>query len=88
MEGSRNKIFDEMASFWRNFDFFAFLGVLGVRGTSVFFGAPKRVKFAIFLSLPDPGCRGDPQVGFHSDCVVSWYGLGAIEALFWIQGPL
>ena len=88
MGGSRKNSFDETAAFRPNFDFFAFSGVLGVRGTCVFFRAPKRVKFAIFLILPDPGCRGDPQVGFHSDCVVSWYGLGAIEALFWIQGPL
>ena len=44
MGGSRNKSFDETASFWRNFDFFAFLGVLGVRGTCVFSGTPKRAK--------------------------------------------
>ena len=44
MGGSRNQSFDEMASFWRNFDFFAFLGVLGVRGTCVFSGTPKRPK--------------------------------------------
>ena len=44
MGGSRNKSFDEMASFWRNFDFFAFLGVLGVQGTCVFSGATKRAK--------------------------------------------
>ena len=44
MGGSRNKSFDETASFWRNFDFFAFLGVLGARGTCVFSGSPKRPK--------------------------------------------
>ena len=44
MGGSRNKSFDETASFWRNFDFFAFWGVLGVRGTCVFSGTPKRAK--------------------------------------------
>ena len=44
MGGSRNKIFDETASFWRNFDFFAFSRVLGVRGTCVFSGTPKRAK--------------------------------------------
>ena len=34
-----------MASFWRNFDFFfAFLGVLGVRGPCVFSGTTKRAK--------------------------------------------
>ena len=44
MGGSRNKSFDEAASFWRNFNFFAFLGVLGVRGTCVFSGTPHRPK--------------------------------------------
>ena len=44
MGGSRKKSFDETASFWRNFDFFAFLGVLGVRGTCVFSGTPHRSK--------------------------------------------
>ena len=44
MGGSRNKSFDETASFWRNLDFFAFLGVLGVRGTGVFSGTPQRPK--------------------------------------------
>ena len=44
MAGSRNKSFDETASFWRNFDFFAFSGVLGVQGTCVFSGMPRRPK--------------------------------------------
>ena len=44
MGGSRNKSFDETASFWRNFDFFAFWGVLGVRDTCVFSVTPQRPK--------------------------------------------
>ena len=44
MGGSRIKSFDETASFWRNSDFFAFLGVLGVGGTCVFSGTPQRPK--------------------------------------------
>ena len=44
MGGSRNKSFDETASFWRDFVFCAFLGVLGVRGTCVFLVTPKRPK--------------------------------------------
>ena len=44
MGGSTNKGFDETASFWRNFDFFAFWGVLGVGGTCVFSGTPQRPK--------------------------------------------
>ena len=42
--GSRNKSFDETASFWRNFDFFAFWGVLGVWALVFFSGTPKRPK--------------------------------------------
>ena len=38
--GSSLKISDETASFWRNFDFFAFLGFFGVPGTRVFSGTP------------------------------------------------
>ena len=44
MGGSRKKSLDETASFWRNFDFFAFSGVMGVRGTCVFSGTPPRPK--------------------------------------------
>ena len=44
MGGSRNKSFDETASFWRNFDFFVFLGCLGVRAFVFFSGTPKRPK--------------------------------------------
>ena len=42
--GSSLKIFDETASFWRNFDFFVLAGILGVRGTCVFSGTPHRPK--------------------------------------------
>ena len=42
--GSRNKSFDETASFWHNCDFFAFWGVLGVRAPVFFSGTPKRAK--------------------------------------------
>ena len=41
---SKNKSFDETASFWQNFDFFAFLGVLGVLGHLCFFSDPKTAK--------------------------------------------
>ena len=37
--------------------------------------------------LPDPGCPGDPKVGPHSDCVVSWDTAGGIQALGAPQGP-
>ena len=37
-------MFDETASFLRNFDFFAFFCVLGVRGTCVFSGTPQLAK--------------------------------------------
>ena len=37
--------------------------------------------------LPDPGCPGDPKVGSHSDCVVSWDTVGGIQALGCLQGP-
>ena len=42
--GSSQKIFDETAPFWRNFDFFAFLGFLGVWALVFFSGTPKRPK--------------------------------------------
>ena len=42
--GSSLKIFDETAPFWRNFDFFAFLGFLGVRALVFFSETPKRPK--------------------------------------------
>ena len=38
--------------------------------------------------LPDLGCSGDPKVGSHSDCVVSWDTVGGIQALGCPQGPL
>ena len=28
-----------------------------------------------------PGCPGDPKVGPHSDCMVSWDTVGGIQAL-------
>ena len=49
-----------------------------------FSGTPK---FAVFSILPDPGCPGDPMVGPHTDCVVSWDTVGGIQALGGPQGP-
>ena len=40
-----------------------------------------------FLILPDPQCPGDPVVGPHTDCVVSWDTVGGIQALGGLQGP-
>ena len=74
---------DEAASFLWRFDFFDFSGVFGVFD----FLTPKWVKFAVFSILPDPGCPGDPMVGPHADCVVSWDTLGGIQALCCPQGP-
>ena len=37
--------------------------------------------------LPDPGCRGDPKVGSHSDCMVSWDTTGGLQALFVCRDP-
>ena len=37
-------MFAETASFWRNFDFFAFLRFLGGSGHLCFFGDPKTAK--------------------------------------------
>ena len=37
--------------------------------------------------LPDPGCPGEPKVGSHSDCVVSWDTVGGIQARGCLQGP-
>ena len=82
------KLFDETGSFWQNFVFFCVVGLFGGPGTCVFFGAPETGEIRDFFILPDPGCPRDPKVGSHSDCVVSWYDLGGIEALFWMQGPL
>ena len=72
----------------RNLDFFAFLGVLGAFRLVFFSGTLKWVNFRIFLILPDPGCLGDPKVGSHSDCMVSWDTVGGIQALGCPQGPL
>ena len=52
-----------------------------------FTGTLQWVKFAVFSILPDPGCPGDPMVGAHSDCVVSWDTVGGIQALGCPQGP-
>ena len=41
---SRNKSFDETASFWQNFDFSSFLGFLGVWALVFLSGTPKRPK--------------------------------------------
>ena len=37
--------------------------------------------------LTDPGCPGEPKVGPHSDCVVSWDTVGGIQAPGGPQGP-
>ena len=80
-------MFDETASFLRNFDFFACLGFLGAFQLVFFSGTPKWVKFRVFLILPGPGCPGDPKVGSHRDCMVSWDTVGGIQALGCPQGP-
>ena len=54
----------------------------------LFSGTPEWVEFAGFSILPDPGCPGDPMVGPHTDCVVSWDTVGGIQALGGPQGPL
>ena len=46
----------------------------------------KGENFASWI-LPDPGRPGDPKVGSHSDCVVSWDTVGGIQALGCPQGP-
>ena len=75
------------ASFWRNFDFFAFLGFWGAFRLVFFSGTPEWVKFAVVSILPDPGRPGDPMVGPHTDCVASWDTVGDIQALGGPQGP-
>ena len=47
----------------------------------------KTVKIFPSWILPDPGCPGEPTVGPHSDCVVSWDAVGGIQALGCAQGP-
>ena len=47
----------------------------------------KTVKILQVGILLDPGCPGDPKVGSHSDCVVSWDTVGGIQALGCPQGP-
>ena len=42
--GSSPKIFDETAPFWQNFDFFVFLGFLGVRALVFFSKTTKGAK--------------------------------------------
>ena len=61
-----------------NQDFFVFLCFFGVQELVFFSGPPKRVKSAIFLILPDPGCPRDLKVGSHTDTVVSWDTVGGI----------
>ena len=48
---------------------------------------PEKVEKFTSWILPDPGCPGDPKVGSHSDCVVSWDTVGGIQALGYPQGP-
>ena len=80
-------MFDETASFLRNFVFFQFLGFLGSFRLVFFSGTPEWVKFRIFLIFPDPGCPGDPMVEPHTDCEASWDTVGGIQALGGPQGP-
>ena len=44
MGGSRNKSFDETASFWRKFRFLCVFGLSRVRALVFFSGTPKRPK--------------------------------------------
>ena len=80
-------MFDETASFLRNFDFFVFLGFLRDFRLVCFSGTPKWVNFAVLAILPDPGCPGDAMVGPHTDCVAPWDTVGGIQALGGLQGP-
>ena len=74
--------------FLPSFDFFLHFWVFGGFSTVFFSGTLERVKFAVFSILPDPGCHGDPMVGPHTDCMVSWDSVGGIQALGGPQGPL
>ena len=65
---------------------FAFLGFLGGFRLVFFSGTPEWVKLTGFSILPDPECPGDPMVGPHTDCVVSWDTVGGIQALVCPQG--
>ena len=47
----------------------------------------KTVIFFTSWILSDSGCPGDPKVGFHSDCLVSWDSVGGIQVLGCRQGP-
>ena len=40
-----------------------------------------------FFDFAGPRVAGDPMVGPHSDCVVSWDPVGGIQALGCLQGP-
>ena len=51
------------------------------------FGPLETGEFRVFLILLDPGCPGDPKVGFHGDCVVSSDTVGGIQALGCLEGP-
>ena len=46
-----------------------------------------RVKFVIFLILPDPECPMDPKVGSHSDCVAPWGTTEGFRSIFHVLGP-
>ena len=85
--GSSLKIFDETASFWRNFDFFAFLGFLGVRALVLFSGTPIRLK------IPENRIWGpveDVSGKFSGDLKVA-HGDSATDdpkkSGFWAVGP-
>ena len=43
-------------------------------------------EIRVFSILPDPGCLGDPMVGPHTDCMVSWDTVGGVQALGCPQG--
>ena len=87
MGGSRKKSFDETASFWRNFDFFAFSGVLGVRGTCVFSGTPHRPKMPknrIWGPVEAVSAKFSGDLNFaHGDSATD----EAKKSGFWAVGP-
>ena len=41
-----------------------------------------------FFDFAGPRAHGDPMVGSHTDCMVSWDTVGGIQALGCPQGPL
>ena len=54
-------MFDEMASFLRNFDFFDVLGVFGGFQLGFFPGTPNSVNFAAFFDFAGPRVPGGPN---------------------------